>query len=144
MEFQTGENVRLKVSPMKGVRSIGKMRQLILSFIGPFEILECIGSMTYRLELPPNFSCLDLVFHVSMLKRYHNNGDYIIKWDLIVLDKDLHYEEEPNDILDRDVCELRTKVIKPVKAQWKHRSVEEATWETERDMRDKYPQLFTD
>ncbi|KAK4713227.1 hypothetical protein R3W88_019134 [Solanum pinnatisectum] len=60
------------------------------------------------------------------------------------IDKNLQYEEEPIAILDYDVCKLRTKEIKSVKVQWKHRPVEEATWEIERDMRDKYPQLFID
>ncbi|WMV30787.1 hypothetical protein MTR67_024172 [Solanum verrucosum] len=49
------------------------------------------------------------------------------------------YPEEPIAILDRDVHKLRAKEIKSVKVQWKHRPVEEATWETEKDMRDKYP-----
>ncbi|KAK4731597.1 hypothetical protein R3W88_024585 [Solanum pinnatisectum] len=57
----------------------------------------------------------------------------------IVLDKDLQYQEEPIAILDRDVRKLRTKEIKSVKVQWNHCPVEEATWETEKDMRDKYP-----
>jgi len=61
-----------------------------------------------------------------------------------VLDKDLQYEEDPIAILDRDVRKLRTKDIKYMKVQWKYRPVEEATWETERDIRDKYPQLFVD
>lgn len=52
------------------------------------------------------------------------------------------YEEELITILDRDVSKLRTKEIKSLKVQWKHRLVEEATSETEKDMRDKYPQLF--
>ncbi|WMV37243.1 hypothetical protein MTR67_030628 [Solanum verrucosum] len=59
-----------------------------------------------------------------------------------MLDKDLQYEEESIAILDRDVRKLRTKEIKSVQLQWKYRPLEEATWETERDMRDKYPQLF--
>ncbi|WMV41454.1 hypothetical protein MTR67_034839 [Solanum verrucosum] len=79
-----------------------------------------------------------------MLNRYHGDGDYTIKLDSIVLDKDLQYEKEPIAILDRDVRKLRTKETMSVKVQWKHRPVEEATWETERDMRDKYPQLFVD
>ncbi|WMV32377.1 hypothetical protein MTR67_025762 [Solanum verrucosum] len=53
------------------------------------------GPMAYRLALPPNLSGVHPVFHVSMLKRYHGDGDYIIKWDSIVLDKDLQFEEEP-------------------------------------------------
>ncbi|WMV34735.1 hypothetical protein MTR67_028120, partial [Solanum verrucosum] len=59
-------------------------------------------------------------------------------------DKDLKYDEEPIAILDRDVCKLRTKEIKSVNVQFNHRPVEEATWEIEKDMRDKYPQLFVD
>ncbi|WMV33415.1 hypothetical protein MTR67_026800, partial [Solanum verrucosum] len=77
-------------------------------------------------------------------KRYNGDGDYIIKWESIVLEKDLQYEEESIAILDRVVCKLRTKEIKFVKVQWKNRPVEEATWKTEKDMRDKYPQLFID
>ncbi|WMV08230.1 hypothetical protein MTR67_001615 [Solanum verrucosum] len=79
-----------------------------------------------------------------MLKRYHGDGDYIIKWGSMLLDKDFQYEEEPITILDRDVRKLRTKDIKSVNVQWKHRPVEEATWEIEKDMRDKYPPLFVD
>ena len=61
-----------------------------------------------------------------------------------MLDENLTYEEEPIAILDRQVRKLRSKEIASVKVQWKHRPVEEATWETESDMRSRYPQLFTD
>ncbi|XP_049348180.1 uncharacterized protein LOC125812746 [Solanum verrucosum] len=80
----------------------------------------------------------------GVLSRYHGDGDYIIKWDTIVLDNDLQYEEELIAILDRDVHKLRTKDIKSVTIQWKNRPVEAATWEIERDMRDKYPKLFVE
>ncbi|WMV59718.1 hypothetical protein MTR67_053103 [Solanum verrucosum] len=144
MAFQSSENVLLKVSPMKGVMRFSKKGKLSPRYIGPFEILECVGPVAYRLVLPPNLSSVHPVFHVFMLKRYHGDMDYIIKWDTIVLDKDLQYEEEPIAILDRDVRKLRTKKIKSVKVQWKHHPVVKATWEIERDMRDKYPQLFVD
>ncbi|WMV30715.1 hypothetical protein MTR67_024100 [Solanum verrucosum] len=79
MTFQTGENVLLKVSPMEGVMIFGKKGKLSPRYIGPFEILECVGPVAYRLALPPNLLGVHPVFHVSMLKRYHGDGDYIIK-----------------------------------------------------------------
>ncbi|WMV46499.1 hypothetical protein MTR67_039884 [Solanum verrucosum] len=115
MTFHIGENVLLKVSSMKRVMRFGKKGKLSPSYIGPFEILECVGSVAYRLALPPNLSGVHPVFHVSMLKRYHGDGDNIIKWNSIVLDKDLQYEKEPIAILDRDVRKLSTKEIKSVK-----------------------------
>ena len=70
-------------------------------------------------------------------------GDCITNWDSISLDKDLQYEEEPIAVLDRDVRKL-TKEIKSVKVQQKHHPVKEATWETKKDMREKYPPLFVE
>ena len=84
------------------------------------------------------------VFHVSMLKRYHGDGNYIIRWDSVLLDENLSYEEEPVAILDREVRKLRSRDIASIKVQWKNRPVEEATWEKEADMRENYPHLLTD
>ena len=86
------------------------------------------------ITLPLNFSGVHPVFYVSMLKRYHVDG--------VLLDKDLFYEEEPIVILDRDIQKLRIKYIKSLKIQRNHRPVKEATWDTEKDTQDKYPQLF--
>ena len=83
------------------------------------------------------------IFHVSMLKKYHGDGNYIIRWDSILLDENLSYEEEPIAILDREVCKLRSKEIAAIKVQWKDRPVEESTWESEVDMKERYPHLFT-
>ena len=94
--------------------------------------------MAYELALPPGLSGVHPVFHVSMLKRYHGDGNYIIRWDSVLLDDNLSYEEEPVAILDREIRKLRSREIASIKVQWKNRHVEEATWEKEADMRERY------
>ncbi|XP_059310986.1 uncharacterized protein LOC132062429 [Lycium ferocissimum] len=79
-----------------------------------------------------------------MLKRYHVDGLFIIRWDSILLDENPSYEEEPIAIMDREVRKLRSKEIASVKVQWKDHPGEEATWEIEFDMRNNYPQFFTE
>ncbi|XP_069155760.1 uncharacterized protein [Solanum lycopersicum] len=82
------------------------------------------------------------VFHVSMLRKYIPDESHVISLNSVELGLDLTYEEEPIAILDKQIRKLRTKELVSVKVQWKHRSVREATWETESDMRARYPQLF--
>ena len=67
--------------------------------------------MSYRLSLPSNLLGVQPEFHVSMLKRYHEDEDYTVRWDSIVLEKSLYYQEETIAILDHDVCRLRTKEL---------------------------------
>ncbi|WMV09969.1 hypothetical protein MTR67_003354 [Solanum verrucosum] len=128
MTFQAVEKVFLKVSPIKGVMRFSKKDKICPRYIRPFEILDCVGPVAYRLALPPSLDGVHPVLHLSMLKKYHGDGDYIIKWNSVLLAKDLQYEEEPIGILDCDVQKLRTKEMKSVKVQWKHCPVEEATW----------------
>ena len=99
--------------------------------------------MAYELALPPGLSGVHPIFHVSMLKKYHGDGNYIICWDLVLLDENLSYEETVA-ILDREVRKLRSKEIASIKVQWKNRPVEESTWEKKADMQERYQHLFTD
>ncbi|XP_069149517.1 uncharacterized protein [Solanum lycopersicum] len=139
-----GEQVLLKVSPMKGVMRFGKRGMLSLTYIGPFEVLMCVGEVAYELALSLGLSGVHPLLNVSMLKNYHGDGNYIIRWDSVLLDKNLSYEEKPIVILDREVCKLRSKEIASIKVQWKNRPVEESTWESEVDMHERYTHLFTD
>ena len=65
----------------------GKKSKLSPGYIGPFQIFERVGPVEYRFVIPHNFSSVHTIYHLSMLKRYRGDGDYIIKWDSIVLDK---------------------------------------------------------
>ncbi|XP_069145486.1 uncharacterized protein [Solanum lycopersicum] len=118
---------------MKGVMRSGKRDKLSTRYIGSFEVLKRVGDVAYELALPPGLSEVHPVFHVSMLKKYHGDGNFIIRWDSILLDDNLFYEEDPIVILDRKVRKLRSKEIASIKVQWKDRPVEESTWESEVD-----------
>ena len=78
-----------------------------------------------------------------MLKIYHGDRNYIIRWNSVLLDENLSYEEEPVAILDREVHKLRSREIASIKVQWKNRPVEESTWKKEAEMQERYPHLFT-
>ncbi|XP_059289700.1 uncharacterized protein LOC132043237 [Lycium ferocissimum] len=144
LEFGMGKQVLLKISPMKGVMQSRKRGKLSPRNLGPSEILRRVGDIAYELALPLGLSGVHPIFHVSMLTKYHSDGTYIVRWDLVLLDENLTFEEEPIAILDRQVQKLWSKEIASMKVQWKHRPIEEATWETGSDMHERYPQLFAD
>ena len=142
VQFQVGDHVFLRVSPWKGVRRFGKKGKLSPRFIGPFEILERVGQVAYRLALPPALSSVHDVFHVSALRRYVSDVTHVLSYEDLVLDETLSYEEQPVKVLDRKDKVLRNKTIPLVKVLWQNSKVEEATWELESDMRSQYPELF--
>jgi len=142
LEFEVGEKVFLKVAPMKGVLRFGKKGKLSPRFIGPFEILERVGPVAYRLALPPSLSAVHNVFHVSMLRKYIADPSHVIDFEPLQLSKDLSYEEKPVQILAREVKVLRNREIALVKVLWQNHLREEATWEREDEMRAKHPELF--
>ncbi|XP_069149998.1 uncharacterized protein [Solanum lycopersicum] len=140
--MEQGDHVWLRVSPMKGVMQFGKKGKLSPRFIGPFEILSRVGEVAYKLALPPILSAVHPVFHVSTLRKYIPDESHLLSLDSVELGPDLTFEKEPITIFDRQVQKLRTEEIASVKVLWKHQFVGEATWETESDMRARYPQLF--
>ncbi|KAL0539811.1 hypothetical protein IC582_024032 [Cucumis melo] len=144
LEFDVGDMVFLKVAPMKGVLKFEKKGKLSPRFVGPFEILKRIGPVAYRLALPPSFSAVHDVFHVSMLRKYVADLTPVVDFQPLQINENLSYEEQPVEILAREVKRLRNQGIALVKVLWRNHGVEEATWEREEDMRTKYPELFQD
>ncbi|XP_070025597.1 uncharacterized protein [Nicotiana sylvestris] len=132
-----------KVSPMKEIMRFEKKGKLSPRLIGPFEVLRRVGEVAYGFALPPNLSGVHLVFHVSMLQRYHADRSHMLDFSTVQLDGSLGNEEEPIAIIDRQVHQLRSKNIYAVKVQWRDQLVEKATRETEEDMRSRYPHLLS-
>ncbi|KAL0551684.1 hypothetical protein IC582_010773 [Cucumis melo] len=142
LEFEMGDKVFLKVAPMKGVLRFERRGKLSPRFVGPFEILERIGPVAYRLALPPSLSTVHDVFHVSMLRKYVPDPSHVVDYEPLEIDENLSYVEQPVEVLAREVKTLRNKQIPLVKVLWRNHRVEEATWEREDDMRSRYPELF--
>ena len=94
IEYEPGERVFLRVSPWRGILRFGKKGKLAPRYIGPYEVIERIGPVAYRLALPPELSQIHSVFHVSQLRRYHSNPSHILQQQPIELQPDLSYEEE--------------------------------------------------
>ena len=130
--------------PKRGVVRFGKHGKLSLRFIGPFEILERVGTVAYRLALPPSMSGVHEVFHVSILQRYTPDPAYVVDWREIEVDTDGTFEEGPVYIMDSRDQILRRKIVRLVRVLWLHRGVEELTWERDDTMRATYPFLFRD
>ena len=113
-------------------------------FIRPFGILERVGTIAYRLALPPSMSGVHEVFHVSMLQRYTLDPAHVVDWGKIEVDTDGTFEEGPVCIMDSQDQVLRCKIVRLVRVLWRHRGVEESMWEREDTMWATYPFLYRD
>ncbi|WMV46129.1 hypothetical protein MTR67_039514, partial [Solanum verrucosum] len=114
-EFEVGDWVYLKISPMKGVMKFCKKGKLSPRYVGPFEILKRVGNVAYELKLPNELAPINPVFHISMLKKCISEPMSILPLEGLGLNENLSYEEH---------------------------LVEGATWEAEADMKSRYPHLF--
>ena len=120
----------------------GKKGKLSPRFIGPYEVIEKVGQVAYRLALPPELEKIHSVFHVSMQRRYRSDPSHVVCSETIELRPDLTYEEEPVEIFARELKELRNKKIPLVKVLLRNHNTEKATCESEETMQQQYPQLF--
>ncbi|XP_035540223.1 uncharacterized protein LOC118344209 [Juglans regia] len=120
----------------------GKKGKLSLRYVGPFEILDRIGPVAYRVALPPALSGVHNVFHVSMLRKYVPDPTHVIDYEPLQFQENLTYTEEPIRIVERKDQVLRNRTIPLVKVVWKNHSISEASWELEEEMQVRYPHLF--
>ncbi|GKB90017.1 putative reverse transcriptase domain-containing protein, partial [Tanacetum coccineum] len=123
----------------KCVIRFGKKGKLAPRYVGPFEILERVDPVAYRLRLPEELSSVHDTFHVSNLKKCLAYANLHVPLDEIKIDKTLRFVEEPVEIMDREVKSLKRSKISIVKVRWNSKRGPEFTWEREDHMRAKYP-----
>ena len=141
LEFQVGDLVLLRVSPMRGVFRFGRRGKLAPRYVGPYQIIRRIGAVAYELELPESMSSIHPVFHVSMLRKHQADPRIQVEPDALELNPDVTYVDRTIRILDRDVRRLRTRTVPMVKVQWSAEPTD-ITWELEETVRAKHPYLF--
>ncbi|GJW03331.1 putative reverse transcriptase domain-containing protein [Tanacetum coccineum] len=135
LEFEVGDRVLLRVSPWKGIVRFGKKGKLAPRYVGPFEILERIDIVAYRLRLPKELNSVHDTFHVLNMKKCLADANLHVPLDEIKVDKTLHFVEEPVEIMDRENKKLKRRKIALVKVRWNSKRGPEFTWEHEDQMR---------
>nr|GFB42234.1 putative reverse transcriptase domain-containing protein [Tanacetum cinerariifolium] len=118
VDFQVGDKVMLKVLPWKGVVRFGKWGKLNPRYVGPFKVLEKVRTVAYKLELPQELSRIHNTFHVSNLKKCYSDDPLTVPLDGLRIDDQLHFVEEPVEIMDREVKRLKRIRILIIKVRW--------------------------
>jgi hypothetical protein len=142
MEFEVGDHIYLRVSPIKDVRHFGIKGKLSPRYIVPYVIINKYGPLSYQVELPSKLSGVHNMFHVSQLKRCLKPPTDVIIEDTIPLEPDLTYKAYPTMILDQQDRVTRNKATWFYKVQWNDHSENEGTWEHEDFLRSNYPGLL--
>ncbi|MCI28650.1 hypothetical protein A2U01_0049852 [Trifolium medium] len=127
---------------MLNLRGAFKTKKLCPRYIGPFQIVERIGEVAYKLALPPSVSGMNDVFHVSQLRKFVTDSSTTVDLEAIELEPNMTFQPQPIQIVDRDVRQLRNRSIPVVKVVWKGSPDGEATRELESKMLSRYPHLF--
>ena len=144
LKFSVGDLVFVKISPLKSVIRFGRRGKLAPRFVGPFPVLELVGSLAYKVELPDKMAGVHNVFHVSQLRKFVQDPNVAIspdQLDDIEVEPEAVENRKPMRIVGNDTKQLRRKAVKLVKVQWGENE-KDCTWETEKEIRKKYLELF--
>ncbi|GKA44385.1 putative reverse transcriptase domain-containing protein [Tanacetum coccineum] len=138
MVFQVGDRVMLKVSPWKEVVRFGKRGKFNPRYVGPFKVIERVRTVAYKLELPQQLSRVHNTFHVLNLKKCLSNESLVIPLEELRVDDKLYFVEEPVEVMDREIKQLKRSRIPIIKVRWNSKRGPEFTWEREDQFKQKY------
>jgi hypothetical protein len=142
IEFEVGDHVYLKVSPMRGVKCFGIKRKLEPRYVGLYRIIEKSGRVAYKLSLPHECETIFPVFHVSQLKKCLRLPEERVEVRRIKLKSDLSYEEKLIYVLDTLERVTQNRVDKLYKVAWSNHGERDATWERENYLKDNYSTFY--
>jgi len=124
----------LRVKPHKSAIKFGKSTKLAPRYVGPFEVLEIINLVAYKIALPPTLARLHNVFHVSYLKKYISDFTHMIDWNSLQVQDPGAIMIEPVKVLEIRKRSLRNREVAQCKVQWDQYSKDSATWEDYTEM----------
>nr|GFC23880.1 putative reverse transcriptase domain-containing protein [Tanacetum cinerariifolium] len=140
--MQAARDRQKSYANLKRVVRFGKRGKLNPRYVGPFKVLERVGDIAYKLDLPEELSRVHNMFHVSNLKKCHAGKPLAVPLDGLHFDDKLYFVEEPVEIVDREVKRLKQSRIPLVKVRWNSKRGPGFAWEREDQFRKKYPHLF--
>ena len=139
-----GEKVLLRVKPQKSTIKFGKNAKLAPRYVGPFEVLEVVNPIAYRIALAPVLARMHDIFHVSYLKKYITHHEHMIDWKLLQVREPGVVEVRPLRILEVHKLRLRNREVTQCKVQWDQYAEDNATWEDYHDIFQRYRHLFSE
>nr|GFB04982.1 reverse transcriptase domain-containing protein [Tanacetum cinerariifolium] len=140
--------------PMRETDPIEKLKKLYIKevvtrhglnprYVGPFKVTERVRTVAYKLELPQQLSRVHNTFHVSNLKKCLSDESLMIPLEELRVDNKLHFVEDPVEVMNREIKQLKRSHILIIKVKWNSKRGPEFTWERDVQFKQKYPHLFT-
>ena len=141
LEFEVDDLVYLKMITFKGRTRVAERRKLDPRYLGPFRIMERVGAVAYKLNLPSAMDEFHNVFHVSQLRKCLTDQDIVLHEIPKDMGKNLTLETRPVQVVDRTEKVTRTKAVPMIKVVWEFNGKDVITWETEAKMEAEYPEM---
>jgi len=142
LEFQVGDLVYLKAMTYKGAGRFTSRKKLRPRYVGPYKVIERVGAVAYKLDLPPKLDAFHNVFHVSQLRKCLSEQEESMEDVPPGLKENMTVEAWPVRIMDQMKKGTRGKSMDLLKILWNCGGREEYTWETETKMKANFPEWF--